>query len=411
MSRPTQYSTLRPSRNGILHPTSALGGGFESSKYSIYVSGSNPPRTLNSGTSCHFCMGAIIFTAWFILILLSGCGSPSDITVDKAKPRPVRVTTIQNRDLPILVRSVGRLVPDREVVVSAQVTGIVMELMADVGAEVASGALLLRLDPTDYALALKEARANLLAAQARLSAAEKNFARAARLLPEKAISQELFDTAEAEYRTSRALESQSTAAVDIARQRLNKTTVYAPFDGYVAQRLVEVGQNVAVGEPLMGIADMQAMRVKIHINENDYLHLDTDDPVSVVVEAFSDKPFSGRVDKIGIQADARTNTFEVEILLDNPRFVLKAGLTARVSIQTEVIPQSIMIPQNSVLFREDRKEVFVVESGGHAAVREVKLGETAGSEVQILQGLKSGDVLVVAGAQYLKPGDAVAITQ
>lgn len=348
---------------------------------------------------------------WFLMTLLAGCGSPEDKKADKAKPRPVRVVTIQSRDLPIIVRSVGRLVPDREVVVSAQVTGIVLALKADVGAKVTSGAPLVRLDPTDYALALNEAEANLLAAQARLAAADKNFIRAKRLLPEKAISQELFDAAEAEYRTSRALVSQLTAAVDIARQRLNKTTLYAPFDGHVVQRLVELGQNVAVGEAVMGIADMQAMRVKIHINENDYLHLDMDDPVSVVVEAYSDEPFTGRVDKIGIKADARTNTFEVEILLENPRFIFKAGLTARVAIQTEVIRQAIMIRQDSVLFREDRKEVFLVEEGGHAAVREVKLGETAGSDVRILQGLKSGDVLVVAGAQYLKPGDPVTITQ
>lgn len=349
--------------------------------------------------------------AWLLLILSTGCGSPSDGKVDKAKTRPVRVLTIQSRDLPILVRSVGRLAPDREVVVSAQVTGIVMELKADVGAKAASGAALVRLDPTDYALALNEVEANLLAAQARLSAADKNFARARRLLPEKAISQELFDGAEAEYRTSRAMVSQLTAAVDIARQRLNKTTINAPFDGHVVQRFVELGQNVAAGEAVMGIADMQAMRVKIHINENDYLHLDMDDPVSVVVEAFSDEPFTGRIDEIGIQADARTNTFEVEVLLDNPRFIFKAGLTARVTIQTEIIHQVVLIPQGSILFREDRKEVFVVEQGGRAAVREVKLGETAGSDVRILQGLKSGDVLVVAGAQYLKPGDTVAITQ
>jgi membrane fusion protein, multidrug efflux system len=354
---------------------------------------------------------SLLIIAWLLVTLLAGCGSPGDKKAEKAKPRPVRVATIQSRDLPVFVRAVGRLVPDREVIVSAQVTGIVMELKADVGAKVASGQTLVRLDPTDYTLALNETDANLLAAQARLSAAEKNFARAKRLLPEKAISQELFDNAEAEYLGSRASASQLSAAVDIARQRLRKTTIFAPFDGYVVQRFVELGQNVAVAEAVMGIADMQAMRVKIHINENDYLHLDRDDPVSVVVESYSDAPFTGRVDKIGIQADARTNTFEVEILLDNPRFIFKAGLTARVSIQTEVIHQAVMIPQGSVLFREDRKEVFVVEKGGHAAAREVKLGQIAGSNVRVLQGLKPGDNLVVAGAQYLKPGDAVTIAQ
>jgi RND family efflux transporter MFP subunit len=166
-----------------------------------------------------------------------------------------------------------------------------------------------------------------------------------------------------------------------------------------------------VGEAVMGISDMQVMRVKIHINENDYSRLDMNDPVTVMVETVSDEPFVGRVDKIGIKADARTNTFEVEILLDNPRFIFKAGLTARVSIQTEVIHQAILIPQGSVLFREDHQEVFVVERKDRAAVREIKLGESAGSDIRILQGLKSGDMLVVSGAQYLKPGDAVTIMQ
>ncbi len=343
------------------------------------------------------------------LILVSGCNPSEDNKVVETKPRPVRIEKIASRDLPVLVRSVGRLIPDREVVVSAQVTGIVMQLNADVGAKVASGDALVKLDPTDYRLALNETTANLQSAQARLSAAENSYKRASRLLPENAISLELFDAAEAEYRTSQAQVSLLTTAVDMARRRLEKTVIAAPFDGYVTRRFVELGQNVAVGDPAMGIADMQTMRVRIHINEHDYVHLDKDDPVTVTVEAFPGKPFPGRVHEIGIQADARTNTFEVEILLENPEFIFKAGLTARVSIQTEVIPDAILIPQESVLFREDGKEVFVIEQGNKAAVREVKLGRAEGSTIRILQGLMPGDNLVVTGGQYLKPGDAVVV--
>ena len=344
------------------------------------------------------------------LIFATGCSSSEEDPIVETKPRPVRIEKIVSRDLPVLVRSVGRLIPDRQVVVSAQVTGIVMQLNSDVGAKVASGDALVKLDPTDYRLALNETSANLLSAQARLSAAENSYERARRLLPENAISHELFDAAEAEYRTSQAQVSQLTTAVDMARQRLNKTVIAAPFDGHVTRRFVQLGQNVAVGEPVMGIADMQTMRVRIHINEHDYVHLDKDDPVAVTVEAYPDTPLRGRVDKIGIQADERTNTFEVEILLDNPEFIFKAGLTARVSIQTEVIPDAIMIPQESVLFREDHKEVFVMEQGGKAAVREVKLGRAEGSAINILQGLMPGDSLVVTGGQYLKPGDTVTVT-
>jgi RND family efflux transporter MFP subunit len=312
--------------------------------------------------------------------------------------------------MPVLINSVGRLVPEREVVVSAQVPGIVMQLNADVGVKVDSGQALVKLDPTDYTLALNEANANLQSIQARLSAAENSYERARRLLPENAITPELFDAAEAAYRTSQAQVSQLKAAADIARQRLNKTVICAPFDGHVAQRLVELGQNLAIGDPVMGIADIQTMRVRIHVNEHDYVNLDKDDPVTVLVEAYADEPFAGRVDKIGIKADARTNTFEVEILLENPTYTLKAGLTARVSIQTEVIQDAVMIPQDSVLFREDRKEVFIIEPGGIAAVREVKLGRVEGSAVRILQGLTTGDDLVVTGGQYLRQGDEVTVT-
>jgi RND family efflux transporter MFP subunit len=344
-----------------------------------------------------------------ILIIVTGCTPSGEPKAVADKPRPVRTETIQRRDLPITVHAVGRLVPDREVVVSAQVTGIVTQLNADVGTKVATDDTLVRLDPLDYTLALNEAEANLRSAQARLSAAENSYQRAQQLLPEKAISVQLFDTAEAEFRTARAQVSQVAAAVDIARQRLGKTVIRSPFDGHVTRRMVELGQNVAVGDPVMDIADMKTMRVRIYINEQDYVRLDKQDPVTVTVEAYPEAPVAGRVDKIGIKADPRTNTFEVELLLENPAFRFKAGLTARVSIQTDVIADAVLIPQGSVLFREDHQEVFVVEEGGLAAVRQVRLGRVDGSVVRILQGLQPGDTLVVAGAQYLKSGDKVAV--
>lgn len=352
----------------------------------------------------------IIMMLFSGLMLVSGCSPSEESNTPQPKPRSVRIEKITSQDLPIMVRSVGRLVPNREVVVSAQVTGILMQMNADVGTKVASGEALVKLDPTDYTLALNEALANLESARARRVAAENTYARAKRLLPDNAITPELFDQAEADYRSSKALVAQLKAVADIARQRLGKTVIDAPFDGYVSQRLVELGQNVAVGQPVMSIADMKTMRVRIHINEHDYVHLDKDDPVTVLVEAFSESPFTGRVDKIGIKADDRTNTFEVEILLDNSQFALKAGLTARVSIQTEVIRDTIMIAQESVLFREDRKEVFVIEQGNRAAARRVTLGRVEGSLVRILEGLVPGDNLVVTGGQYLKPGDEVIVT-
>ena len=225
--------------------------------------------------------------------------SPSDEhEIVKTKPRAVHVEKIVSRDLPLVVRSVGRLVPNREVVVSAEVTGILNALNADVGSKVELGTTLVKLDPVDYNLAINEAQANLVSSQARLAAAHKAYERAKHLLPAKAISEEVYDQLEAEYRTAKAQVTQLQAVASIARQRLSKTVIRAPFDGFVTQKFVEIGQNIAVGDPVMSIADMATMRVKIYINENDYVNLDQNDPVTVLVEAFSNTSLTGTLSNL-----------------------------------------------------------------------------------------------------------------
>jgi RND family efflux transporter MFP subunit len=231
------------------------------------------------------------------------------------------------------------------------------------------------------------------------------------LLPQKVITPEFYDKVEAEYKAAQSAVSQAETMVDINQRRLDKTVIKAPFDGLVVQRLVEIGQNINIGDPVMAIADMVRMRVKIFVNEQDYVHLDKEDPVRVRVEAYPEASFNGRVDKIGVKADPRTNTFEIEILVDNPDLLLKAGLTATVSITVDEIRDAIMIPQDSVLFRDSRKEVFVMTDDDRAAVREVALGRVDGSSVRILNGLGPGDRLVTTGAAYLKDGDRVAIAE
>jgi RND family efflux transporter MFP subunit len=346
-----------------------------------------------------------------VCLSIFACTPVQEEQSPEPSPRAVRVEPVTSKDLPIRVTSVGRLAPDREVVISAEVPGILMQYNADVGGKVSAGETLAQLDPLDYKLALKEAEANLRSARIQLSMRKKSYTRANRLLPEKAITPELFDQAETAYQAAQTTVSQLETMLAMAKRRLDKTAIKTPFGGHVTARYVETGQNIATGSPIMKIADMKAMRVKIYINELEYVHVDEDDPVTVTVEAFSQAPLTGRVDKIGIQADSRTNTFEVEILVENPEFKLKAGLTARVSIQSKVIPNAVMIAQNTVLFREDRKEVFVLDADDLAEARVVTLGRMDGSEVEITEGLKAGDRLIISGAQYVKPGDKVRVAQ
>jgi RND family efflux transporter MFP subunit len=346
-------------------------------------------------------------------VLLLACKPPEteEEVVVQDKPVPVRIKEVKARDLPVIVKSTGRLEPNREVVLSAEVSGIVDNYTADVGDEVAENQVVVMLESADYVLALNEARANLEAARARLAAAEKTFNRFKSLLPREVISQEAYDKAEADYKSAKAAVSQMEAMVSISRRRLKKCSIKSPFDSFVSARLVELGKNVGIGDPLMGIFDLKRMWVKIHLNERDYVHLDRDDPVEVKIEVFPDISFKGHVERVGIKADPGTNTFDVEIMVENPDIILKAGLTARVNITTEVIDAAIMIPQSCILFRETKKEVFIIDNDQKAVPREVTLGHVKGSLVRILDGLAPGDRLVVTGGQYLKPGTRVVISE
>ena len=347
------------------------------------------------------CIGITLFLA---------CKPMEENKIVQDGPVPVVIETIEARDIPLVVESFGRLEPVREVVLSAEVPGIVSSYTADIGDKVVKGQILVKLNPTDYLLALNEARANLSAAMARLDAAEKTFKRFRTLLPRKVITEETFEKAEAEYKSAKATVSQMEAIESIAEHRLSKAFIKSPYKAFITARMVDLGQNIGVGEAVIGIADMSIMRVKIHLNEQDYIHLDRDDPVEVKVEAFPETNYSGSVDKVSINADPRTNTFEVKILVDNPDITLKAGLTTRVFITSRVIHNAVMIPQSSILYRETRREVFVVNDSKEAVPREVRLGQTKGSSVMVLEGLAPGDRLVVSGGQYLKPGDKVTIS-
>ncbi len=266
------------------------------------------------------------------------------------------------------------------------------------------------INPNDYRLALKEAEANLAVSRTRMDLALKAFNRSKSLLPRKVITQDAYDKAEAEYLSAGASLERVTVLVDIAKAQLVKTQISSPFDGHTAVRMIETGLLIGGGQPLMKIVESDPIRVSIWLPEKEYVRLDRNDPVSVVVEAFPETVIPGTIDRINITADERTNTFGVEIIVDNANLSLKAGMTARVRIITAVIPDTILIPQSTVLYRSDRKEVFVAGPDKRAALRQIELGQPAGEKIEIRKGLSAGDQLIVTGGQFLKPGDKILIS-
>jgi RND family efflux transporter MFP subunit len=353
----------------------------------------------------------IIFITF--LLLLTGCSSSKD-SANTDKPIAVEIKEIQAIDLPIDVETTGRLSPNREVALMAEISGSVKTYLADMGDSVETHQALVKINPIDYQLALNEAKANLASAQTQLDLAKTSYERSKILLSRNVISKDTFEKSESQYKVALAGIDRVKAMVDIAQERLKKTVIRAPFPGLVAARMVEVGQTVGAGQPVMSIVDLDPMRIKISLSEKDYIYLDQNDTVLVSIDTFPQKKLNGhnlnsRIDLIGVKADPRTNTFDVEILVDNPEHILKAGLTARIRITSDIIPNTILIPQSTILYRENNKEVFIIDADNKAQRRIVQLGINVGADVQVLSGLAPKDRLVITGGQYLTQGDTVMI--
>jgi RND family efflux transporter MFP subunit len=351
-----------------------------------------------------------LFLAVIMVCLGPACSKHEEAQAPADKPVPVEVRLIKAVDLPRVASAVGRLAANREVTLSAEIGGVVAEYLADVGDVVEADQVLVQLDRTDYQLALKEARSGLAQAQAHLAASSGSHERSKSLLPRQVISTDSFEKSEAEYKSSAAACNRARTLVEIGEERLKKTVIKAPFGGLVAARTIEKGQTVAPGQPAMTIVDLGVVRVNVSLGEKDYVDLDPDDPVTVLLDAYPGREFKGRVDRIGVKADHLTNTFGVEVLVDNPNLELKAGLTARVRITTSMLTGVILIPQSTLLYREDHTEVFVVGADNRAETRTVTLGRADGGLIQVEGGLVPGDKLVVNGAQYLKSGSELTVS-
>jgi len=342
-------------------------------------------------------------------LVLAGEQKAKSVTAPIIKPVPVEIMTIKNQTLPQKVEAVGRITPNRQLTITSQVPGIIARYAANQGDLVKRDQLLVQIDPIDYELAYEEALANLTAVKAQVYSATKAFERSKNLLPREVISQDNHEKAEAAYKAAMAQQERAQVGVKVAQERLKKTKIYAPFSGVIAMRYIETGQMIGAGVPLMSLVDLNSVRVQINLTEQDYIRIKRGDKAEVRAEAYPSLVFKGSVDRIAVSSDPGTNTFAVEVLLDNPDLVLKAGFSARVSLTTPPLTNVILIPQNVILYRDKGADVYVIDENQEAVKKSVILGMTIGDDIQVIAGLRQGDNLVVKGQNYLKEGARVVI--
>jgi len=300
------------------------------------------------------------------------------------------VASVQYRAVAQTYSADGLVEATRQSTVSAQIGGRVKEINFDVGDRVNKGQVILRIDEREAAQALAGSQAQLLQAQANMQNAKSAYERARQLFAQKFISQAALDKAQADYKVALAQAAGSEAGAGQASLVHGYTAVIAPYSGLVAARLVEIGEMVMPGKPLMTGFDPAEMRVVVSVPQDKLADIGMRPDAMVEVPSLNRwiKPASATVQPV---ADARTHSTQLRVYLPKNEAGVYPGMFVRAHFVVGKASK-LVIPASAVLRRSEVVAVYVVDETGGVKLRQVRLGEaTSDGAVEVLAGLNPGE--------------------
>lgn len=311
-------------------------------------------------------------------------GTPNATTVEAEK---VSVGSIDRQ-----IEAVGTLASNESVILSPEITGRITEILFEEGQEVKAGTPLIRLDDAI-------ARAELAQIEASMILSKTNYDRAETLLKEKSGTARARDEALSKLRADQA-------GVALAKAKLEKNTLSAPFDATIGLRNVSIGDYVNPGQQLVNLEDIKMLKVDFRMPEIYLDALKTGQKIEVKIDAFAGQVFTGEVYAIDPRVDVNGRTVVLRARLPNDGGVLRPGLFARVNLLVSRNETALLIPEQALIPQGTDRFVYRVVDG-KAAMTKVKTGQRRTGQVEVLEGLTADDVIVTAGQMKLRPDMAV----
>jgi membrane fusion protein (multidrug efflux system) len=315
---------------------------------------------------------------------------------------PVAVTSLvaaEEEWVPAL-KAVGSIAAVQGVTVSTDQPGIVTKINFESGHKVKEGDLLVQLDITQEEAQLKSA-----VAQQKLAAL--NLQRQQNLLHNRVSSQADFDAAQAQY-------DQTTAAVLEAQSRINKKTIKAPFTGVLGIRMVNLGQYLQSGAQVAPLQSLDPIYVNFWLPQQNLAQVKAGQPVTVRAEGQA-AAYEGKINAVDSIVDEATRNIRVQATIPNPDGLLRSGMFVNTAVPLPEKVHQVVVPTTAVQYAPYGDTVYIIEPAKDdqtpRTVRQqvVKIGESFGDKVTILEGVKPGEEVVTSGGFKLRQGAAVVV--
>ncbi len=357
------------------------------------------------------------------LVAVVACGRAPAGPADAPPAAEVTVTTLEARTVELPFAVPGRLQGSREVEVRSRVKGILQAWTYRVGAPVAAGQLLFRIDPASYQAAVDRARGQVGESEARLARAERDVARLAPLADREAVSRRELDDAVSERDLAAAALESARAALRSTELELGYTRVTAPVAGMSGRALRSQGSLVDDGDNslLTVISRLDPIWALFTLSDRDLARLQgeltragkaiSSVEAELVTADGRVHPRRGRINFSGSQVDSATGSVELRAEFDNADSALLPGSFVRVVLRGVERVDTLVVPQRAVQQGPQGRFVWVVGSGDVAESRPVELESWDGSDWIVTQGLSAGERVIVDGALKVGPGTPVRIAE
>jgi multidrug efflux pump subunit AcrA (membrane-fusion protein) len=393
----------------------------------------------------------VVLSLFALPVLFAACSSASskDTSSAAAAPAPPAISVesgrIESRELQRMVEAIGTLDPNEEVTISNQVEGAVSKVLVDLGDFVKAGQVLATLDTRELELQVRQQEAALQQemarvgitdpnanldesstsqvkqAEATLSEARTRLDRIKKLTNEGVLpKQELdaqqakFDVAEASVKSAResvrnirATVAARKAALEFAQKKLSDARVTAPISGLVKERLVSEGTYLKANSPVVTLVQSSPLKLHLDVPETAIASVQNGRPVQFTVDSIPGKTFAGKIARLSPSVNQQSRTLKLEALVDNGNGALKPGLFARVTIFTGKSDKALVAPPAALFEVAGLEKLFVIEQG-KVAERIVRTGSRGTDYVEVVEGVKEGDVVATSNLGSLQQGREVS---
>jgi RND family efflux transporter MFP subunit len=308
---------------------------------------------------------------------------------------PVFVETVKESKLDNSFSVNGTFDPAHEITIISQTQGKIVNLNFDKGDFVKEGQVLASCD-----LELLEAQKNL--AEANLNKSEKDLKKFQEMLRSKASTQQQVDEMQL------ALFNAKASYVTVTKQ-IEYSIITAPFSGYITSKHIEKGSMIMPGTPVAEMMDISTMKFNAGVSESDLVKIRNNQEVKIVAAIYEGFSFTGKIKNIGMKADA-SRRFPVEIeVRNNAGKPIRSGMFGKAFFASKGTHNAMAIPRTALVGSIKDPEVFVVENG-KAIRRSIKVGSASEKTIEVLEGLKAGDNVVIAGQINLDDNTPVRIS-